>query len=203
MLRDWSFVSGIEIEEIYDREHSLSELLPPRAAVYLWRRALRVPPRKVHDREAFADWLNEAMQIPTAEVAEQRLSHFAVLHQLVLQGQGLTETKKGQLANFLSAPVRRRWLVRYLRLLRQFAPPLYCGETKSISKRTQAHVSGETGFGRQVSEGHAPPWSELEMGYFLVDDIQPEDEGPAKEMRTLLELITTAFAVAGYVSRRG
>ena len=203
MLPKWSFVSGLEMEEIYDREGSLSDVLPPQAALYLWRRVLRVPPRKLRDREAFARWLDQTMQVPAGEVENQRLSHFAVLDRLALQGRGLTASKKRDLVAFLSAPARRRWLERYLRSLGQFAPPLYCGETANLSARTEEHLAGDTRFGRQVMDGRVSPWSELEIGYFLVEDIQPEDEGRAKEVRTLLEMITTSFAVAGYVSRRG
>ena len=203
MLAKWSFLAGADLEELHVKQRPLSELLPSSPAIYLWRRLPVVPYPALRDSKAFADWLDDAMQVPTGEVRDRRLSHFAIINHLTLQSQGLTDTKKRQLATLVSTPKRRRWLADYIRQLRCFSPPLYCGETGNLATRTKEHLSGETGFGQQVRDGRLPSWSNIELAYYSLDKVQPKNELHAKELATLLELITTAFAVAGYVSRRG
>ena len=181
MTPKWSFRSGAEIEEAYVKQRPLSDLLPTCPAIYVWRRSLEVPDHARRDSQAFVEWLNKAMQVPVGEVRDQRLSHFAVLRQLTLQSQGLTETKKRQFTALVSTPKKRRWLAHYVRQLGQFSPPPYCGETGNILQRTRDHLSGETGFGQHVRCKHVPSWSELELAYYSLEKVQPKDERHARE----------------------
>lgn len=203
MVTKWDSVHGTELEELYVKGRPMADLVPPSPAVYLWRHAPQVPYDALHDSTTFAEWLDRTMQVPTGEIKDQRLSHFAMLNHLTLQSPGLTDIKKQQLVDIVSTPKRRSWLANYVRQLRQFSPPIYCGETTDLSKRTKEHLSGETGFGHDVRAQRVPPWSALELRYYPLDRVQPKDEVRAREFSTLLELITTAFAVAAYVSRRG
>lgn len=203
MALRWHFVPGDELEASLAKQRPLSELLPDCPAIYLWRRSPNVPPHVQSSGKAFADWLDEMMQTPMGEVRNQRLAHFAIIHHLSLQSAGLTDIKKLQLAGPVWTPKRRRWLAEYIRQLRQFSPPLYCGETGNLAARTKDHLSGDTGFGQQVHRDSLLSWSNLELAYHKIDKVQPKTEKEAKEFATLVELITTALAVSGYVSRRG
>ena len=203
MTWKWEFVSGGEIEDTYIRQASLHDLVPDCEAIYLWRRELSAPGSALRDGTAFTRWLDSTMQVPTGEVCGQPLSHFVMLDQLTIQGRGLTPEKRRQLASFTNRPTARRWLARYIRSLSQFSPPLYCGETSDLVQRTRDHVGGETGFGQRVQQNKAPPWRELELAYYVLSDSRNDDDLRAKQRRTLLEVVTTSFAVAGYVARRG
>ena len=86
----------------------------------------------------------------------------------------------------------------------QFVPPLYCGETENLAQRTQDHLSGETAFGHQVLHQElSVSWSDLDLVFYPLDRIQPQPPTRARDYRKLLELVSTAFSLAGYVSRRG
>ena len=203
MTRKWEILSGAEVEDVYVHQASLQDLIPACEAIYLWRRRLSVPKRAIHDGEEFMAWLEDAMQAPTGEIRNQHLSHFALLEHLTIRGQKLTPEKHRLLAKFASRPRMRKWLAHYVRSLAQFSPPLYCGETGNLAQRTRDHVSAETGFGRQVQGQKVPPWSELELAFYTLGDAVKDDDLHAKERRTLLEIVTTSFSVAGYVVRRG
>ena len=92
---------------------------------------------------------------------------------------------------------RGSWLAHCVRSLAQFSSPLYCGETGNLAQRVRDHVSAETGFGQQVQHGKVPPWCELELAFHALGDAENDDDIKAKERRTLLEIVTTAFSVAG------
>lgn len=203
MTRRWEFLSGAEVEDSYVHQASLQDLVPACEAIYLWRRRLSVPSRAIHDGPEFMAWLEDAMQAPTGEIRNQHLSHFALLEHLTIRGQGLTPEKRRLLARFAGRPRTRKWLAHYVRSLAQFSPPLYCGETGNLAQRTRDHVSAETGFGQQVLHGKVPPWSELELAFYSLGDSGKDEDIKAKDRRTLLEIVTTTFSVAGYVVRRG
>ena len=203
MTRKWEFVSGGELEDTYIRQAFLQDLVPTCEAVYLWRRRLGAPSSALRDGDEFIRWLDSTMQVPTGEVRDQPLSHFVRLDQLTIQGRGLTVEKRRQLAAFTARPKMRRWLAHYIGSLRQFSPPLYCGETSDLAQRTRDHLGAETGFGQRVQQKKAPAWRELELAYYELGESRSDDDLRAKERRTLLEVVTTAFAVAGYVARRG
>ena len=203
MTSRWEFVPGADIEDTCVRQTPLSNLLPVCQAIYLWRRRLVVPTGALHSRDEFVKWLDMAMRVPHGEVTNQHLSHFAVLQHLTIQSQGLTSAKRHQLASMTSTPRARLRLARYVQNLAQFSPPLYCGETTNLVQRTHDHISGDTGFGRRVQQGEIPPWPDLELAFFSLGDTRTDEPPRARELRTLLELITTSFSVSGYVSRRG
>lgn len=203
MNRKWEFVSGAEIEDAYVHQTAMGDLVPACEAIYLWRRRLSAPNPAIHDGAKFMDWLDDAMQAPTGEIRNQHLSHFARLDHLTIRGQGLTSDKRRLLGRIAKRPKTRQWLTHYIRSLAQFSPPLYCGETTNLAQRIRDHVSAETGFGSQVLPQTAPPWSDLELAFFALGESESEDSLRAKERRTLLEIITTSFSVAGYVARRG
>lgn len=203
MIKKWEFVPGAELEEAYALRSSLQDVVPRCQAIYLWRRQLSAPSGAIQDRSQFTDWLEQAMQAPTGEVRNQALSHFALLDHLTIRGQKLPAEKRKLLQKFTSKPENRKWLMQYVRSLAQFSPPLYCGETANLAQRTRDHVSGDTGFGQQVQDRSVPPWSELELAFCALGIARQGDDLRAKERRTLLEIVTTSFAVAGYVGRRG
>ena len=203
MTRKWEFLSGEEVEDSYLHQTSLQDLVPSCEAIYLWRRRLSVPRGAIHDGPGFMAWLENAMQAPTGEIRNQHLSHFALLEYLTIRGQKLTPEKRRLLARFAGRPKMRKWLAHYVRSLAQFSPPLYCGETGNLAQRVRDHVSAETGFGQQVQHRRVPPWCELELAFYALGDADNDDDLKAKERRTLLEIVTTAFSVAGYVVRRG
>ena len=204
MTRKWELLSGAEVEDAYVHQASLQDLIPACEAIYLWRRRLSVPTGAIHDGQEFMTWLEDAMQAPTGEIRNQHLSHFAQLERLTIRGQKLTPEKRRLLERFAGRPKMRKWLAHYVRSLAQFSPPLYCGETGNLAQRTRDHVSADTGFGKQVLQRKVPPWSELELAFYaLGDDAAKDDDLRAKERRTLLEIVTTSFSVAGYVVRRG
>ncbi|MCY4029315.1 MAG: hypothetical protein OXH75_23725 [Acidobacteria bacterium] len=204
MHSGWEVVPGVDLQDAYVRDESaLSEFVPTAPAIYLWRRALRVPPEALTSEE-FAKWLDKAMGTPVAEVDGHRISHFAVVDQLTIRSPGLTPRKQQQFGPLMTGPKAREWLAKYVRTLNQFTPPLYCGETTNLAQRTRDHLSGETGFGQRLHrQEHALTWSDLDLAYYSLDHLRFPSESRATDLRKLLELLTTAFSVAGYVSRRG
>ena len=204
MTPRWEFVSGADLEDAYVRQTPLSELVPDSSAIYVWRRLLQVPPSALRSSDALMTWLNGAMQAPNAEVHDRRLSHFAVLDQLTIRGSGITQTKKQQFGPLASTSKARDWLAKYVQSVGRFSAPLYCGETADLSQRTRDHLSGETGFGQRIKRGTVEAsWSNLELGFCSLATLRFPTEERATELRQLLELVTTAFALSGYVSRRG
>ena len=73
MAKQWDLVSGRDLQDSHVRQSPLSEYLPDTAAIYFWRRALRVPRRALSSHKAFAQWLDIAMQVPIAKIADQRI----------------------------------------------------------------------------------------------------------------------------------
>ena len=67
MAKQWDLVSGRDLQDSHVRQSPLSEYLPDTAAIYFWRRALRVPRRALSSHKAFAQWLDIAMQVPIAK----------------------------------------------------------------------------------------------------------------------------------------
>lgn len=204
MASRWELVSGVDLHDAHVRHNHLSDFLPDTAAIYLWRRAPRVPREALATSAGFRQWLDNAMQIPIADVRDQRLSHYAVLDRLTLRSRGLTRTKHEQFTSLMDSRERREWLARYLHSLSQVTPPLYCGETANLVERTRSHLSGDTGFGQRLQDPASQlSLSDLELAFYRLDRIQIRNDMRATEFRTLLELITTAFSVAPHVSRRG
>ena len=204
MMPAWEFVPGSDLEEAYLSQAPLSELVPKCGAIYLWRRLVRAPPGVLRSSEAFVKWLDASMTLPTADVRDQRLSHFAFLDRLTIRGSGFTPTKHQQFGSLMDKRKAREWLAGYIQDVGRFSPPIYCGETANLAQRVRDHLSGETGFGRLVDQGEiSASWSTLELAFYNLDRLQGRDEERASEVRKLLELVTTAFSVSGYVSRRG
>ena len=204
MTLEWDFVAGADLDNAYVGQSSLSDLVPNCSAIYLWRRAFRVPRPALRSGDAFLAWLDTAMQAPTAEVHDRRLSHFAVVDQLTIRGSGITQTKREQFGDLIARPKAREWLATYIRAASAFSPPLYCGETTHLAQRTREHLSGETGFGQRIQQQNVDaPWADLELAFCRLDSVRLKDEARAAQLRKLLEIITTAFSLAGYVSRRG
>ena len=204
MASGWEIVSGVDIHDAYVRQAPLSDVVPNTSAIYVWRRALRPPREALRTTAGFKHWLDSTMQMPIAEVRNQRLSHFAVLDRLTLRSAGFTGTKHEQFTPLIHSRQRRDWLARYLQTLAQFTPPLYCGETANLPKRTRAHLSGETGFGQRIHDSASTlSWPDLDLSFYRLQPLQIRNETRARELRTLLELITTAFSLAPHVSRRG
>ena len=207
MPSEWELVFGSDLQDAYVRQTPLSDFLPKTAAIYLWRRALRVPREALSSTRAFTQWLDNAMRTPIAEVHEHRLSHFAVVDRLTLRSPGFTAIKRQQFGPLIDSPKARRWLAKYLQDLAPFTPPLYCGETENLAERTRAHFSAETGFGQRIQriqrQEFGISWSDLDLAFYPLDRLQFRQETRATDLRKLLELVSTAFSVAGYVSRRG
>ena len=204
MSSEWELVFGSDLQDAYVRQTPLSDFVPKTAAIYLWRRALRVPREALSSTRAFTQWLDNAMRTPIAEVHEHRLSHFAVVDRLTFRSPGLTAIKRQQFGPLFDSPKARRWLAQYLHDLAPFTPPLYCGETDNLADRTRAHLSGETGFGQRIQRQESGiSWSDLDLTFYRLDRLQFRQETRASDLRKLLELVSTAFSVAGYVSRRG
>lgn len=200
----WEVVSGLDLRDAYVRQDPLSEFVPKSPAIYLWRRALRVPREALISSTEFTKWLNGATQVPIAEVRGQRLSHFAVVDHLTVRGAGLTPTKQQQFRSLMATRRAREWLAKYLHDLRDLLPPLYCGETVNLVQRTREHLSGETGFGQRLQrQDFGVSWSDLELAFYRLDRLHLRDDNRATNLRKLLELLTTTFSVSGYVSRRG
>lgn len=203
MLSGWETVSGTDLHDAHVRQSPLSDFVPRAPAVYLWRRALRVPRAALRGSAELCAWLDTAMRTPVAEIRDQRLSHFAVVDQLTFRGAGFTAKKQHDL-ELMTSRKRREWLAKYINEMAQFAPPLYCGETADLTQRTREHLSGETGFSQRLQL--AKPrlsWPDLDLAFYDLSQLQFRQETRARDLRQLLELITTAFSVAGYVSRRG
>lgn len=204
MTPRWEFVSGADLEDAYVRQIPLSELVPDSSAIYIWRRLLQVPPSALQSSEALMTWLDDAMQAPNAEVHDRRLSHFAVLDHLTIRGSGITQTKRQQFGPLTSTHKARDWLAKYVQGVGRFSPPLYCGETSDLSQRSRDHLSGDTDFGKRIKNGAVEAsWPDLELGFCSLGTLRFPSEERATQLRQLLELVTTAFALSGYVSRRG
>ena len=204
MVSAWELVPGADLEQAYLSQVSLADLVPECGAIYLWRRLARAPRSALRSSEALFHWLDASMELPRATVRDQRLSHFAVLDGLTIRGSGMTSTKRKQFGDLMEDRKAREWLARYVLGVGRFSPPVYCGETADLSHRTGEHLSGETGFGQQVNQGELDAtWADLELVFFSLEGIEQKDKKRAQELRQLLELVTTAYSVAGYVSRRG
>lgn len=203
MRSGWETVSGLDLHDAYVRQIPLSDFVPKTAAIYLWRRALQVPREALSSNAEFRDWLDTAMRTPTAEIRGQRISHFAVIDQLTFRSPGFTPTKQRHF-ELMTSRKAREWLARYVQDVGQFAPPLYCGETANLTERTREHLSGETGFGQRLQRAEPRiSWPDLDLAFYDLDQLQIRQEPRARDLRQLLELITTAFSVAGYVAKRG
>ena len=203
MRSGWETVSGLDLQDAYVRQIPLSDFVPKTAAIYLWRRALQVPREALGSSASFREWLNTAMQAPIAEIRGQRISHFAVIDQLTFRSPGFTPTKQRHF-ELMTSLKTREWLAKYVQDVGQFAPPLYCGETANLNERTREHLSGETGFGQRLQRVEpCLSWPDLDLVFYDLSQLRVRPETRARDLRRLLELITTAFSVAGYVSRRG
>ena len=204
MPADWQVVSGRELLDAYEHQGSLKDFLPKAPAIYLWRRALRAPREALLSHDQFAAWLDATMKTPLAEIRDKRLSHFAVINRLTLHSDGFTATKTRHFNELMNTKTKRRWLARYVEQLEAFIPPVYCGETQDLQHRTQRHLAGDTGFGQRILDRDIDfSWTDLNLSYYGLAQLQPPTETRATEIRQLLELVTTAFSVAGYLSRRG
>lgn len=204
MPSTWDVASGRDLRDAYLRQSPLSEFVPTVPAIYLWRRALRVPREALASSVEFSKWLNTNLQVPVAEVRDQRLSHFAVVDHLTIRGAGLTPTKRQQFRPLMATRKARGWLAKYLHDLRDLIPPLYCGETSNLAQRTREHLAGDTGFGQRLQGQDLDlSWSDLELAFLRLDRLQLQDADRAHDLRKLLELLTTALSVSGYVTRRG
>ena len=204
MTPRWEFVSGADVEDAYVRQTPLADLVPDSPAIYIWRRILHVPPSALQSSDALLTWLDDAMQAPNAEVHNRRVSHFAVLDQLTIRGAGMTQTKKRQFGALTSTYKARDWVAKYVQSVSRFSPPLYCGETADLSQRTRDHLSGDTDFGKRITKNTVEAtWSDLELGFCSLATLRIPTEERATKLRQLLELMTTAFSLSGYVSRRG
>ena len=200
----WEIVSGLDLNDAYARQDNLADLVPDAPAIYLWRRALHVPRVARTNSHAFTKWLNAAMRAPIAEVRNHRLSHFAVVDRLTIRGATFTPTKLRQFDPLMTTRKKRDWLAGFIGDLSPLTPPLYCGETSNLMQRTREHLSGETGFSQRIKEPDLNfSWSDLDLVFFRLDHLQLKDDAQRSNLRKLLELMTTAFGIAGHVSRRG
>ena len=204
MKLSWETVDGTDLYDAYTRHDSLSELLPESPAIYLWRRVCHVPPQALRTSEDFLSWLDDFVQLPSAEIVGRRLSHFAVLDKMSIRSPGITPTKRHQFHELMRDEGPRRWLMHYLQVVDAFAPPLYCGETSDLANRAREHIGGETAFGSRIqSQELKDPWSHLQLSFLQIKVTYGPKDKRTRQFRELLELITTALSIAGYVSRRG
>ena len=185
MFSKLSFVSGLELKEIYDSQRSLSELLPEKAAIYLWRRAPRVPPREMESSEAFSKWSDETIKVPAGEVRDQLLSPFAILHRLTIQGHGLLDyykwrSRSGCYFCRVGHPVLAEAFIADLRRLTLERRNYRHGPNPSLLHRKELFVSG--GYPGRARFARVTKEEEKASLYSYKGDI-----GHNKQWRMLLE----------------
>src|SRR5687768_12008685 len=92
-MPQWEKVDGSELEERFATSDGVADLLPDGPAIYMWRRNLRPPPAVLVSPAAFRSWIDSAVAVPIACLKRRELSHYALLENLTLGGQALSEEK--------------------------------------------------------------------------------------------------------------
>ena len=199
--RLWHYVSGAELESCYVGSRPMAELVPPKPAVYAWRRNFRPPPELTADPVSLAEWIAETTRSPCASIPPRELSHYLLLHGISIGGAPLTEAKLHTLRCWASEPRSRRWLMDVIESIRALAPPLYVGESDNLARRVKEHLGLKTDFSLTLSKQLKLVWQDCDLWYCLV----PEEHlaTDAQGRRTLVELVVARLTVAGCTSRPG
>ena len=124
----------------------MSEIVPPKSAIYAWKRNFRPSPDLAADPVSLAEWIAETTKSPAASIPARELSHYLLLHGISIGGAPLTEAKLQTLKSWTSEPRSRRWLMDLIESIRMLAPPLYVGESDNLARRVKEHLGLRTDF---------------------------------------------------------
>lgn len=201
----WISVAGSDVLASVQRSEPLDVLVENCQAVYIWQRNLRPPPRILSNPVALYEWLDRAVTLPYARINSVSLTHYITLDSLTIGGGELTEAKILTLRRLLANASGRDLAARFVASLAQYVPPLYVGETGDLQTRIRQHLAGDSQFAQWLQNKMLISWEEVDLHYFRVGPPLPpgEDTPNSKEVRTLLEFLTTRLTLAGGVARPG
>lgn len=194
----WTAVPGSILLDLYETGRLAGDL-PRSAAIYMWKRSLRIPDDRAMTPESFVSWLDEVSTAALGQTRHVRLNHYLKAEAIELAGAPLPPDKANALAAFVRHPRNRRWLEHYLEQLAPHAPALYAGETTNLVARVGQHIAGESDFGGIVYSTTGLDWASLDLHYA---DLGTATEG-STDIRKALEYLTTMVTIAGHTHRPG
>jgi hypothetical protein len=194
----WRLARGEQILELY-HTGQMSDIIPERAAIYLWRLSMRPPAAARATAQALTDWLDSLLTLPLGEVTDSRVSHALRIASLEVRGGGLGEEKKRVIQAFSADRRNRQWLLRFLETLGPQSTALYAGETGNLYSRTKQHLNGDSDFGLMVREHIRLSWEMFDLHYVELGDAT---EQPS-EVRKALEYMTAVMTVSAFTKRPG
>jgi hypothetical protein len=200
---EWQSVSGEELEDAVLRRSSITDLIEPREAIYVWRRQIAAPPVAMQGAANFNKWVDQVLETHFGVVGRKELTHYLTLERLTVGGGGLSEGKVKTLRQMTTDDKSRRFICKFMASMNSFVPPLYVGETGNMSVRAKQHVRYETLFGELLRDELRLQWRDLNLYYYCLGPSRDDDDPSRKPRRTLLEMIATRLVLAGCVTRIG
>jgi hypothetical protein len=197
----WNPIQGNELEDAFDRGE-LKEVLPNCQAIYMWRRNLVLPKFILSDQSKLYEWIETSLNIPIAQIVNKELSHYATIESLTIGGLGLSNDKAETLKDMIKKPNNRKFLRDFLRSFGEMVPPLYVGETNTLVRRIKEHLNGDTGLKEVIVDALGLDWKDVDLWYLNLGP-SAENTITSKNRRTLLEMMSTRFTIAGWVKRTG
>jgi hypothetical protein len=201
----WQRCSARELEQAITQNLSLQGLIDDCQAIYIWRRCLTPPVALLDNPASLCRWIELMTSKPFGLIENKVLTQFATLKNLALGGSGLSSDKVDSLKRYVAKPAGRRFFANFIRELSPFCPPIYVGETNNVRRRVQEHILGLTDLKETVEQKLSLTWTDLDFYYLGLGTLEAEgsDSLTKKELRTLLEMITSQMIFAACVKRSG
>lgn len=203
MSGSWREVLGRELVAKPTRRHVFASL-PEEPAVYLWKRNLSVPSSAKGSPRVLFEWVRSEVARPYGLVSNLQVSHFASVGEFRLGGGDLTDEKLATLERLCASTLGRNVLVRLFDGMNDVTPALYVGEAELLPQRVWEHLDGQSDFSQRLAQHLNLDWERLVLRYFVLPPATAEEQRrTAKELRTLVEFVTTKLALGTSVSRIG
>jgi hypothetical protein len=195
----WNTHDGSELIEALE-DGTLSDIVPPRGGIYVWKRRLVAPSTVIADTSSCEKWVREVCAQPSGRLGRKALGPSVWTEGLQFGGGQLTVEKENTLAKISSNRRRRELLVAFLESLSEFMHPIYVGQSNSLSKRVKQHLRGETGLFDYLHDMLGLEWTDIQYKYLALS----KSEIASPEVKALLELFEflAQRALAPYATER-
>ena len=183
--------------------------IPDKQGIYMWKLK---PIYSGWNNDSWATFIDRLDNRLFAPIAEELPSKDQPTHRhrvfnlgLEIRGKKFPQSKRNRLdAEEDDLHQKKRFIGGFCESLNSHVPALYVGESGNLRNRIKDHLSGHTGFGKNIADHDELHFKDMNLFYLeLGDQFENLFEDTVSDYRTTLEWIATMVTLSGYTKRAG
>ena len=195
MSAQWDSLSGKDALN-FREEGNLADYIPSTPGIYCWKLN---PYKKVllpSDYDSILSQINHLMALPQFETGSARINHSLISRGFLHRGEPLSGDKSVKLREWLKDSENAKWMIAFLKELKDYMPNLYVGKADNLAKRIGQHLAGSSKFGQKINDSSELTWQDLSVSWCQIP-------GADSQLLEAVELVTTVVSLSGFVEKAG